>query len=309
MIGFDVNKLEVFFLTDPFGPPAYQPDFDCIVASAETVGACEKINQMRSDKGLPLLHIEKVEFVEGRRKEALLPKDYTESKISSSSLRMNLLGRYLLKECREKLQPKGKTWIVGLTGCIASGKSSILRLLQDSVGDLIRVIDADHLLKLFCNQIQENCKSLRAYFALETVKQLDASFDIDTCEKTAILSKIQSEIDLVLSETRSKQSAIFLEGSLLFKVGLNDLCDEVWTVYIPRSVALSRIAKRWDMELGEEIVKHSSGLEVDWWTPCQRDSGHGPIGQSSVVFCTLWEEEFTRKQVKRAWKYFRQRLL
>lgn len=90
MIGFDVNKLEVFFLTDTFGPPAYQPDFDCIVASVETVEvslfikgqfhsyasillhiftpfkACEKINQMRSDKGFPLLHIEKVEFVEGK---------------------------------------------------------------------------------------------------------------------------------------------------------------------------------------------------------------------------------------------------
>nr|CDS31898.1 dephospho coenzyme A related kinases [Hymenolepis microstoma] len=308
-IGFDVNRLEIFFLTDPFGPPVYQPDFDCIVASEETVPGCEKINQMRSDKGFSPLHIEKVDFVVSKGMETLLPKGYTDSKISSSSLRLNLLGRCLLREYVEDRQPKGGTWIIGLTGCIASGKSSILKLLRDFSGDRIRVIDVDHLLELFCNQIEGNCENLRTYFAMETVKQLDASLNMSTYEKTEILSKIQSEIDIVLSETRSKQPVIFLEGSLLFTTGLNYLCDEMWTVYVPRSVALSRVAKRREIKLVEEIEEFSSELKVDWWAPCQRDSGRVPIGQSSVVFCTLWDEEFTRKQTERAWKYLSQRLL
>ncbi|VDO10556.1 unnamed protein product [Rodentolepis nana] len=308
-IGFDINRLEIFFLTDPFGPPAYQPDFNCIIASEETVPGCEKINQIRSDKGFSPLHIEKVDFVGSGGMETLLPKDYTDSKISSSSLRMNLLGRCLLRECVEERQPKGGNWIIGLTGCIASGKSSILKLLQDCSDDRIRVIDVDHLLELFCNQNQGSCENLKTYFGMEIVKRLDASFDMSAYEKTVIISKIQSEIDQVLSETRSKQPVIFLEGSLLFTTGLNCLCDEIWTVYISRSVALSRITKLLETELVKEIGELSSDLKVDWWAPCQRDSGRVPIGQSSVVFCTLWDEEFTRKQTERAWKYFSHHLL
>lgn len=36
-IGLNMMKLEICYLSDPFGPPAHQPDFDCIVASPETV--------------------------------------------------------------------------------------------------------------------------------------------------------------------------------------------------------------------------------------------------------------------------------
>ena len=36
-IGFSEKQLETCRLNDPFGPPSHQPDFQCIIASPETV--------------------------------------------------------------------------------------------------------------------------------------------------------------------------------------------------------------------------------------------------------------------------------
>ncbi|VDM24700.1 unnamed protein product [Hydatigera taeniaeformis] len=66
-IGFPETQLEVCRLVDPYGPPSRQSDFQCIIASPETVATCEKINEMRRDLSFDPLHIEKVEYVARNR--------------------------------------------------------------------------------------------------------------------------------------------------------------------------------------------------------------------------------------------------
>ncbi|KAM7541414.1 hypothetical protein Aperf_G00000043132 [Anoplocephala perfoliata] len=308
-IGFNTMNLEISYLSDPLGPPAHHPDYDCIVASPETVRGCERINQLRSEQNFPPLHIEPVELLDykGSAEEAPLPQGYTDPKISSSRLRINLLGCWLLEGRLDKLQQKGETWVIGLTGCVASGKSSIVKHLQGCAGDRIHVIDVDSLCRSLCENETEKLENLGRYFSLEPIKQLDASLGINEYAKIVIFSQIRSEIARVLLKTQSDQPIIVLKGSLLFQTGVITLCDEVWTVYASRSVVLARIEERCGAKFGEEVANRSNESEVDWWTPCQRYSGRGPIGQSSVVFCTHWDEEFSRKQVERAWQLFCQR--
>ena len=44
-------ELNIVVLTDPFGPPAHEPDFDAIVVSSETIAGAAKINEMRAAQG------------------------------------------------------------------------------------------------------------------------------------------------------------------------------------------------------------------------------------------------------------------
>ncbi|KAF7255100.1 hypothetical protein EG68_07349 [Paragonimus skrjabini miyazakii] len=62
-VGFPVSKLELAELQDAFGPPAYCPEYRCIVASAESVPNCNKLNELRRSNGLDRLDIEKIDFV------------------------------------------------------------------------------------------------------------------------------------------------------------------------------------------------------------------------------------------------------
>ena len=77
-------------------------------------------------------------------------------------------------------------------------------------------------------------------------------------------------------------------------------------VYVPRSEAVNRISERnklKDRGIVDYKNKQNGGSKIDWWTPCQRCS-QGPFGQADVVFCTCWDEDFTKSQVERAWNHF-----
>ena len=54
------RRVSVHELTDVHGPAPHHPDADCIVATPETKGECERINLKRIDHGLAPLHIVEV---------------------------------------------------------------------------------------------------------------------------------------------------------------------------------------------------------------------------------------------------------
>ncbi|VDK40612.1 unnamed protein product [Taenia asiatica] len=177
-IDFPEKQLVIHRLTDPYGPPSRQPDFQCIIASSETVPVNKNAN-------------------------------YVDFKFSSSTLRLNLLGRPLLY-----LHPKHDTRVIGLTGAIASGKSIIANYLKECGDDQVCLVNAD------------------------------------------------------------------------------SICRRIWSVFIPRSEAVNRIGARCAIT-DEEVLR-------------SRGAGVGPIGRANIVFCTVWDAEFTREQVKRAWQYLSQ---
>ncbi|VDP90087.1 unnamed protein product [Echinostoma caproni] len=62
-IGLAKSRFNVVELTDAFGPPAVQSEFQCIVTSDEVLDTCMQLNRMRAEKGFQPLDIEQIDFV------------------------------------------------------------------------------------------------------------------------------------------------------------------------------------------------------------------------------------------------------
>jgi pantetheine-phosphate adenylyltransferase len=76
----DPERVEIVPLSDHFGPPIYEPEYEAIIVSEETYKGALKINQIRAEKGfLPLIII-------------IIPmiKDSSNQVISSTSIRASL---------------------------------------------------------------------------------------------------------------------------------------------------------------------------------------------------------------------------
>lgn len=50
-------------LSDPAGPTKTDPNIDCLVVSAETLGGGHAVNELRKEAGLPKMELFSVELV------------------------------------------------------------------------------------------------------------------------------------------------------------------------------------------------------------------------------------------------------
>ncbi len=154
--------------------------------------------------------------------------------------------------------------IIGITGGIGSGKSTVSRYLL-SKG--YRVIDADQIahdimkpgsrvLMELANRFGKdilnpdgglNRRMLgnRAFSSLEGKEQLES------ITHGEILRQIEEDIRRGEEEGLE---VIFLDVILLFQVGLDQLCSQVWVVDAPEDIRLARVMGR-DGYVPEEIRK------------------------------------------------------
>lgn len=127
----------VFAIEEPLGPTRWEPDMDMIVVSEETKRGVETINKVRKENDLRLLEGHVVPLVEDEVRESA----EEETKVSSSSMRMRLLGTVLQKPSPNSSIPSCP-YIIGLTGGSATGKSSVAKRIA-KLG--AAVIDCDKL--------------------------------------------------------------------------------------------------------------------------------------------------------------------
>ena len=122
-------------ITDPFGPSITTEAAEALVVSLETEKGGFAVNKRREANGVAPLDVVVVETLAD-----LVP----EEKRSSSFLRRDLLGHYrkppqpVVRAKPDRLGP----YTIGLTGGIASGKSTVSNLVQGCGG---AVIDCDRL--------------------------------------------------------------------------------------------------------------------------------------------------------------------
>ena len=64
----------------------------------------------------------------------------------------------------------------------------------------------------------------------------------------------------------------------------------MWVCVLPREEAIRRIME-WDSKTAEEAERRLDSQIA------QREL----VGRANVVFCTQWAEEYTQKQVEKAW--------
>ena len=151
--------------------------------------------------------------------------------------------------------------VVGLTGGIASGKSTVGRILAERCG--FRVVDCDQLGHATYAVGTDTYRQLVEAFG--DVRAADGSIDrkklggkvFGNAEAMKRLTDIVwPGIARLLQEELQKlagERVVFVEAAVLFEAGWEKLCHKVWTVAVSQEEAVLRLAKR--NNLSEEQAK------------------------------------------------------
>jgi dephospho-CoA kinase len=162
--------------------------------------------------------------------------------------------------------------IIGLTGGIASGKSTVSKMLKDLS---IPVIDADQEARLAVEKGEEAYSAIVDYFGKEIIKE-DESIDraklgeivFRNEEKRSVLNRIVHPAvreKMLQKKERYKEeghSYIVLDIPLLFESQLTSMVDKVIVVYVDEAIQLERLKKRNEFSDAEAQARITSQMPL-----------------------------------------------
>ena len=159
--------------------------------------------------------------------------------------------------------------IIGITGGIASGKSTVTNFLRQRG---FQVVDADALVHQLQKPGGRLFKALVQHFGQEIIlengalnRPLLANLIFSNSKEREWSKRTQGEIireELAsLRDNLAKQESIFfMDIPLLFEQDYSSWFDETWLVYVDRDVQLKRLMKR--DQLSKELAE--ARLSAQW---------------------------------------------
>ena len=158
--------------------------------------------------------------------------------------------------------------IIGLTGGVGTGKSTVLEyikenyniypLLTDLVGHRLQnkgEINYNLLVNEFGDKILNEDKTINRKILRELcfsdIKVLER---VNNLTSENIMKAILEEIEIVKNLS---YDYIFIESAILFESGLDKLCDEIWFVYSEEEIRIERIMRNrnYTRQMCEELIK------------------------------------------------------
>ena len=156
------------------------------------------------------------------------------------------------------IQPKlkNKQRRIGLTGGIASGKSTIANYIKKYKD--IPILDADQYSKELIKPKSNSYKKVLAYFGPQIVDEYSSENEINiellkkiifgnSIHRTWIQNLLHPLIKKkMIKECNQfeKNKILLLVVPLLFEAKFTDLCTEIWLVKCPREIQKKRLMKR-----------------------------------------------------------------
>lgn len=207
-----------------------------------------------------------------------------------------------LREIFENLKGDGDHLLLGVTGGIASGKSTVSEMLRDLGSPLI---DFDELARRVVEPGRPALKQIVDYFGSQVLKE-DGTLDrkklsgvvFNDMEKRKKLESfthpaIYDEFFKDIHNVTEKQpdAVIQISVPLLIELNLQFLFDKLLVVYVPTQLQVERLAERDGITLAEAENTLKSQLSIEE----KRCYGDFVIDNSGSL-------EETRKQVKEAWE-------
>ncbi len=148
-----------------------------------------------------------------------------------------------------------KLKVIGLTGGIASGKSTALNYLRARGA---AVVDADVIARQIVAVDQPAYQLIVARFGVDIIgadRSIDrkalaalvfaddaARRDLEAITHPAIIAEMERQISRLQADGRAP--FIVLDVPLLFETGLQVLCDQVWLVAVERTEQIKRLCAR-----------------------------------------------------------------
>lgn len=238
-------------------------------------------------------------------------KMLNESKVSSSTLRYESLGtlrRYVKK--RTNKHPNTAAYIIGLTGGIACGKTSIGARLEKLGAAVINCDQLGHraylpgtatfeqVVERFGSDVVSKEGTInRAALGAKVFKssgELDALNGIvwPEIQRLALL-----EVDAAVERNDNCLTVCVLDAAVLLEARWEDVTDEVWVAVLPPHEAVSRVMKR-DGRTKEDAERRIAS----------QLSNQKRVDCAHVVLSTQWQPEETQLQVERAWSELQKRI-
>lgn len=162
--------------------------------------------------------------------------------------------------------------VIGITGGIGSGKSTVAKILHDLGA---RIIDADKVAREVIGKGQPALEEIRSFFGEGVINEkgeLDrkklSSIVFGNEEKLEVLNAITHKyiVDRIMGclEMLRKEQAEFvaLDAPLPVKHGFLDIVDEVWVIVAGKDERIRRIMQRSSISY-EEAVKRINAQKND----------------------------------------------
>lgn len=162
--------------------------------------------------------------------------------------------------------------VIGLTGGIASGKSTVSELLS---AHGFKIVDADiasrqavekgtkgleRVKEAFGEQvIDENGEMNRAYVGEVVFNQPEKRLELNEIVHPIVREIMEKEKAQYLSEGYH----VIMDIPLLFENNLQDTVDEVWLVYTSESIQIDRLMERNNISMEEAKARVYSQISID----------------------------------------------
>lgn len=160
--------------------------------------------------------------------------------------------------------------LIGLTGMIASGKTTVSEYL---IQKGYKIIDADKISHKVTNIGNRGYKAILKLFP----QVIDAENNIDRKKLSGIVFSdknqlqllnetlhpiILDEIDNKIKESQSYH-IVFLDAPLLFETGLDKKCDLVLLIAVDEQIQIQRLTKRDGIDIftARKIIASQMGIE------------------------------------------------
>lgn len=161
--------------------------------------------------------------------------------------------------------------VLGITGGIGSGKSTVSHLLKE-LGAVI--IDADSISRQVVMPGEKALEELTAEFGDDILddwgelkRKLLAEIVFDDKEKLKRLNGIvhkyvaQRIKDNVKEQLAKKTRIIVIDAPIPIKIGFLDLCNQVWTVSASMELRIERVMERNGMTYNQAVSRVNSQID------------------------------------------------
>ena len=163
--------------------------------------------------------------------------------------------------------------IVGLTGGISSGKSTVSSYLKQLK---IPVIDADEVARKVVEPNSQGAREIRKTFGSDVFEEdgslnrqkLGALIFSNTENRKKLDELLQPLIKIMILDEieeylQKGENMIVLDLPLLFEKQYEELCEEIIVVYIPKELQLERLMRRNQYTKQEALSRIDSQLSIE----------------------------------------------
>ncbi|MBQ7655222.1 MAG: dephospho-CoA kinase [Clostridia bacterium] len=192
-------------------------------------------------------------------------------------------------------------YVIGLTGGIACGKSNLSRALKENGAP---VIDADEISRALTAKGGAALPAIRERFG-------DGVFDGDELNRRALSDIVFSDPaqrdalnailhPMVLSEIHRQMDEtdgpVVMDVPLLYEVGMDSWCQEIWCAYVPQKEQVRRVCKRGVITYKEALRRIHSQMPV---MEKRKRADHvirtdGTKAESAEIALKLWQDAMDR---------------